>query len=258
VRWRRAQTRSGDGEQITYAVGLDITGEQEMLRRTLRAERLAAVGTMAAGLAHEVRNPLNSASLQLTVLERRLERGQTGRDSTLPVLTLVKDEISRLDRLVRDFLAFSQPQPPERNPIDLNALLRSLAQWMGPEAEAGKIQVVLQLADPLPGVMGDSERLRQVLMNLMRNATEAMPDGGRLTLKSRAVDGSVEIDVEDSGHGFAEALPVFDAFFTTKSQGTGLGLAIVHRIVTDHGGNIRVRSAPGATVFTIGLPGAPA
>lgn len=117
------------------------------------------------------------------------------------------------------------------------------------------MEVVLEIAPGLPPVDVDPERLRQVLQNLVRNALEAMPDGGRLTVRARlAAGGQVELDVADTGAGFGDETPVFDAFFTTKPKGTGLGLSIVHRIVTDHGGTVRVRSRPGETCFTVSLP----
>jgi signal transduction histidine kinase len=254
VRWRRAEVRGPGGEPMTYAVGIDVTNEQEMLRRTRRAERLAAVGTMAAGLAHEVRNPLNSASLQLALLERKLER-KDGPEATLPIARIIKGEIERLDRLVRDFLTFARPQPIATTPVDVAQLLRGFAEQIAPEAAKADRALALELADGLPAVTGDGERLRQVLLNLTRNALEAMQDGGTtLRLRARATADDVEIDVEDDGPGFADDLPVFDAFFTTKEQGTGLGLSLVHRIVTDHGGTIRVASRPGRTCFTVALP----
>ena len=255
VEWHRSEVPDGSGAATTYAVGIDVTGEQEMLRRTLRAERLAAVGTMAAGFAHEVRNPLNSASLQLTLLERRAEKGNLSRDTVLGITQIVKDEIQRLERMVKDFLAFAQPRPIEPRPMTINDLVRSVLLLVTPEAEAIGVEPVTELDPALPDIWGDTERLRQVLLNLVRNALEAMPQGGRLVLRSRHGPGATaEIDVEDSGPGFAEDLPVFDAFFTTKEKGTGLGLAIVHRIITDHGGSIRVRSGPGGTCFSICLP----
>jgi len=255
VEWHRSEVPDGSGAATTYAVGIDVTGEQEMLRRTLRAERLAAVGTMAAGFAHEVRNPLNSASLQLTLLERKVEKGDLTRDTVLGIAQIVKEEIQRLERMVRDFLAFAQPRPIEPRSMSINDLVRSVLLLIAPEAEAIRVEQVTDLDPALPDIWGDAERLRQVLLNLVRNALEAMPQGGRLVLRSRRGPGATaEIDVEDSGPGFAEDLPVFDAFFTTKEKGTGLGLAIVHRIITDHGGSIRVRSGAGGTCFSICLP----
>jgi signal transduction histidine kinase len=254
VRWSRAAVSGMGGEGVVYAVGIDVTGEEEMLQRTLRAERLAAVGTLAAGLAHEVRNPLNSAALQLAVLERRLERGEPA-DRTAPIAHIIRSEIDRLDRLVRDFLAFAKPAPLERRPVDVAALLTSTAELIAPEADAARVALTVDAPPALPLAMGDAERLRQVLLNLTRNAIEAMDaGGGRLTLRARSAGGMVEVEVEDDGPGFPNDLPVFDAFFTTKDQGTGLGLSLVHRIVQDHGGTIRVASGPGRTCFTFTLP----
>jgi signal transduction histidine kinase/DNA-binding response OmpR family regulator len=257
VRWNRAEIEGADGQRTLYAVGIDVTDEQEMLRRMMRSERLAAVGTMAAGLAHEVRNPLNSASLQLTLLERRLGRGE-GADQILPVAHIIKGEIDRLDRLVRDFLAFSQPRPLEAVAIPVLPLVEGVIELIRPVAQGAGVTLVVEVEAGTPSIAGDVERLKQVLHNLTRNALEAMHErGGRLTLRAHSDGDTVEIDVEDDGPGFSEDLPIFDAFFTTKEQGTGLGLSLVHRIVTDHGGTIRVQSRPGRTCFTLRLPAAP-
>ena len=254
VRWSRAEVPDSDGASLVYAVGIDVTEEQEMLLRTMRSERLAAVGTMAAGLAHEVRNPLNSAALQLAVLERRLERGETG-DRAISIARIIKTEIDRLDRLVRDFLAFAKPRPFDPRPVDLPELLAGVAELIGPETEAARISVRVVASPALLPAAGDPERLRQVLLNLTRNAVEAMQSaGGTLTLRARQRQDLLEVDVEDDGPGFADELPVFDAFFTTKDQGTGLGLSLVHRIVADHQGTIAVESRPGRTCFTFTLP----
>ena len=254
VRWSRAEVADPDGAPLVYAVGIDVTDEQEMLFRTMRAERLAAVGTLAAGLAHEVRNPLNSASLQLAVLERRLERGETG-DKATSITRIIKSEIDRLERLVREFLAFAKPTPLDPRPVDLPRLLAGIAELIAPEADAARIAVKVEATAALPRAAGDAERLRQVLLNLTRNAVEAMQEGGgTLTLRARDHDDILEIDVEDDGPGFPDELPVFDAFFTTKDQGTGLGLSLVHRIVADHRGTIAVASRPGRTCFTFTLP----
>jgi signal transduction histidine kinase len=270
VRWERARVSivtggeppvsspgiaaAADNDGWTYAVGTDVTAEQEMLRRTLRAERLAAVGTLAAGLAHEVRNPLNSALLQLQVLRRRLGKGDARPETIDPVAVLIEDEIRRLERLVDDFLSFARPRPLDLQPTGLAELCRAVLAFAAPEAEGAGIAVELDVAPDLPSIQADPTRLRQVLQNLVRNALEAMPHGGRLTLRLRRAERSVEIDVADTGEGFADEAPVFDAFFTTKSKGTGLGLSIVHGIVTDHGGTMRVRSHRGDTCFTVVLP----
>lgn len=233
---------------------MDVTAEQEMLRRTLRAERLAAVGTMAAGLAHEVRNPLNSAALQLQVLRRRLAKGGTGPEALDAIAVLVEDEIRRLEHLVTDFLSFARPRPLELKPTAIAELCADVATLFAPEADAVRVTIAVDVAPDLPPVQVDPDRLRQVLQNLVRNAVEAMPEGGRVIIRARPAGAHLELDVEDSGAGFGDEAPVFDAFFTTKPKGTGLGLSIVHRIVTDHGGTVRVRSRPGSTCFTVSLP----
>jgi signal transduction histidine kinase len=255
VRWQRsAIALPEETQRMTYAVGTDVTEEQEMLRRALRAERLAAVGTLAAGLAHEVRNPLNSALLQLQVLRRRMDRPGASRDTLEPIATLIEDEIRRLERLVTDFLSFARPRPLDLRATDLVELFRSVQDFVAPELEANRVTVEIDVAAALPALHVDPERLRQVLQNLVRNAVEAMASGGRLTMRARTAGSMIELEIADTGPGFPEATPVFDAFFTTKPKGTGLGLSIVHRIVSDHGGTLRVRSRPGDTCFTISLP----
>jgi signal transduction histidine kinase len=255
VRWEIATGRAGDADgNAVYAVGIDVTEEQELLRRMLRAERLAAIGTLAAGLAHEIRNPLNSAMLQLQVLRRRIERGDASADKARPIVAVIEDEIQRLERLVAEFLAFVHPRPLDLRPTDIADVCRSVLEFVRPEAEAAGVGQRHEFASELPPLSADPERLRQVLLNLVRNSLEAMPDGGTLTVRTRAAPGQVELDVEDTGVGFADETPIFDAFFTTKPTGTGLGLSIVHRIVADHHGTIRVQSDAGRTCFTIALP----
>ena len=224
----------------------------------MRSERLAAVGTMAAGLAHEVRNPLNSASLQLTLLERRLERGDDP-STTAPITRIIKSEIERLDHLVRDFLAFARPRPLEPAPVDVAELVASVADLIRPEASRPRLAVTIEV----PAGYAESVRGGRTPA---AGAAQPHPQRGRGDRRrgragsdSRTRERSARcwLDVEDDGPGFPEELPMFDAFFTTKEQGTGLGLALVHRIVTDHGGTIRVSSRPGRTCFTLTLPAAP-
>jgi signal transduction histidine kinase len=255
VRWELATVSRGDSdEHAVYAVGIDVTEEQEVLRRMLRAERLAAIGTLAAGLAHEVRNPLNSATLQLAVLRRRVERSDCSPEAVKPIVEVIEAEIKRLERLVSEFLAFVHPRPLDMKPTDVVDLCRGVLTFLRPEAETAKVDLRTHFAAVLPPLSVDPERLRQVLLNLVRNAIEAMPGGGILTVRTRAAPNHVEIDVEDTGFGFADETPIFDAFYTTKPSGTGLGLSIVHRIIADHGGTIRVQSRPGNTCFTLVLP----
>lgn len=257
VRWRLV---SVDGGRETYAMGVDVTEERGAEARSRRDERLAAVGTLAAGLAHEVRNPLNSALLQLQLLERRIDQGRLEPEPLRSVASLVKDEIRRLDRLVEDFISFARPRPLMLEPTDVGALVSSVAELVRPDAAAKNVALELEPAPALAPVELEPERMRQVLLNLIRNAFEAMPEGGRLYLRvgAAARPGGARIEVEDTGSGIPGGAAVFEPFYSTKSAGTGLGLAIVHRIVTEHGGSIEVESAPGRTCFAIVLPAPPA
>lgn len=259
VRWTLAKIpQSQDGPAITYALGVDVTEESEMLQRTLRAERLAAVGTLATGLAHEVRNPLNSATLQLQLLERKLAKGTVDVDGVSVIAHIVRDELERLERLVKDFLAFAKPQVLEPKPGNLNSVVELVLTLLDVEVRKAHVHVERRLDPKLGQVPFEEQSFKQVLLNLMRNSIEAMHASreGRLTLITQPVPdaATVELCVVDNGPGFDSTAPVFDAFYTTKEGGTGLGLAIVHRIVTEHGGTINVDSRPGHTCFSIRLP----
>ncbi len=254
VRWGRAKLDRGPDYPATYAIGIDVTEEQAMLRRTLRAERLAAVGTLAAGLAHEIRNPLNAAHLQLTLLEKRLDRQQVDRSTLDPVIHVIQSEIQRLERLVNEFLAFARPRQLDLRPTAVDELCRGVIDLIRPEAEGAGVSIAMVLAPNLPTVPADSERLRQVILNLVRNAVEAMPGGGDLSIKAYCDTEALTVEISDTGQGIREDAQVFDAFFTTKVEGTGLGLSLVHRIVTDHGGEISFTSRPGTTRFAFTLP----
>lgn len=255
VRWQCAAADPNESDQPhIYAIGFDAALEQEAARRALRAEKLAAVGTLAAGLAHEVRNPLNSALLQLAVLGRRVQRIDGAQSLLQPVLDLIASELRRLEQLVNEFLDFVHPQPLQLSATRIADLVGELMAFVAPEAEALGVTVRIALDETVTEVPADPARLRQVLLNLVRNALEAMPSGGTLTLRTQATASTVDIEVEDTGPGVPDETPIFDAFFTTKPQGTGLGLTVVHRIVSDHGGTVRVTSRPGCTRFTVQLP----
>ncbi len=233
--------------------------KRELSRRAQTVEKLAAVGTMTAGLSHEIRNPLNAAALQLTVLERRVQKLPRAEQPTLlEPLHLVRDEIRRLDHILEDFLQFARPREFVPQPVEAVPVLTKVLDLLEGEAERRGIRVERRL-EPVPPVAGDEERLRQVVMNLALNAMEAVPSGGWLRIISRPTDGEsgVEILVDDSGKGVPaeQRERIFEPFFTTKAKGSGLGLSIVHAIVTQHGGTITVGDAPeGGARFILRLP----
>jgi signal transduction histidine kinase len=243
--------------------------KRELARKAQMAEKLAAVGTMTAGLSHEIRNPLNAAVLQLSVLERRLQRlPPETHGPLLEPLTLVKDEIRRLDHILEDFLQFARPREFVPRPVSLGPVVARVLDLLEGEAERRRLTVVREL-DPgrlLPPVAGDEERLRQVLVNLTLNALEATPEGGTIRVAcfgepadpERQGDvGRVGIAIEDSGPGIQAGLRdrIFEPFFTTKARGSGLGLSIVHAIVAQHGGTISIEEGDtGGARFMLRLP----
>jgi len=236
-----------------------VTEERDKLRRILQAERLAAVTTLVAGLAHEFRNPLNSAMLQLDVLEARLERGQTDAASLLPVVSTVRHEMRRLGNLVSDLLSFARPPALELQSIVVNELLSELVVLERPKAALSSVELEIELDPGVGEVELDPERIRVAISNLLQNAIDAAGEGGRVWLRSRAADseGAIAIEVEDTGPGFPEGAAIFDVFYTTKEEGTGLGLPIAHRTATDHGGTLQASVANGRTRFVLKLPTPP-
>ncbi|HTU58946.1 MAG TPA: protoglobin domain-containing protein, partial [Polyangiales bacterium] len=255
VRWHFT-TLPGGVRPALCAIGIDVTNEFELSIRTRRAERLAALGTMAAGLAHEIRNPLNSAHLQLNVARRRLDRAarhDSDSDGVAKAIELAEAEMRRLAALVRDFLQFAKPQPLRLSQIDLRETAYAVVAFMAPEAKARAVQVQLESAVQV-AIEVDEEKVKQVLLNLLRNAIEATGPEGHVGVRIRQVAAMGEITVEDDGPGWDADSPIFEPFFTTKDTGTGLGLAIVHRIVMDHGGTLDADSRPGRTTFTIRFP----
>jgi len=231
---------------------------EELTRRAQLAEKLAAVGRLTAGLSHEIRNPLNAAALQLSVLERRVRRlPEGGQAPLLEPLVLVRDEIRRLDQTLQDFLLFSRPRELVRRPVPMEALLRKVVDLLSGDAEARGVRLVMEVASGTPAPAGDEDVLRQVLLNLILNALDVSPQGGRIRLLGRPMEDGVELVVADEGPGIPAEVRdrLFEPFFTTKPNGTGLGLAIVHSLVDQHGGRVWVdRAEPHGAAFHIRLP----
>jgi two-component system, NtrC family, sensor histidine kinase HydH len=228
--------------------------EVESLRDEVRrSERLAALGRLVAGMAHEIRNPLNSIRGFTQLLSGKFPEG-SGESRAAGIIIR---EVDRLNRVITDLLDFSRPKEVRFSLLDLNEVVRSAVPLVEREGAAGGVKVVEELAPDGVTVRGDGDSLKQALLNLLLNALQAMPDGGVLTLTTRAEEGGAILDVSDTGVGIssADAANIFEPFFTMRQKGTGLGLAIVHRIVQDHGGEIRVRSAPGkGATFTVRFP----
>jgi two-component system sensor histidine kinase HydH len=233
--------------------------KRDLARRAAVAEKLAAVGTMTAGLSHEIRNPLNAAALQLAVLERRVQKLPLREQAPLlEPLHLVRDEIRRLDHILEDFLQFARPREFSPRPVEVAPAIDRVLTLLEGDAERRGVRILREFEE-VPPVAGDEERLRQVVMNLALNSLSAMPQGGWLRVSCGVPDDRemVEILVDDSGPGVAPEIRerIFEPFYTTKAEGSGLGLPIVHAIVTQHGGSIGVEEAPeGGARFALRIP----
>jgi PAS domain S-box-containing protein len=245
-----------DDNVVLFAIGRDLTEARSMEERTRQAEKLAAIGTLAAGLAHEIRNPLNGAQLHVSFLERAIKR-QASQEDMLEATRVIADEITRLAHLVTEFLDFARPKPLHIKPTSLMKLCEHARMMVTSQAEGVGVTLTCDLPSADVAFEADQAKLSQVLLNLLQNAVEATGSsgGGSVVLRARRGPHDVLLDVEDDGPGLPTPdAPIFDAFFSTKEGGTGLGLAITHRIVTDHGGTIDVSSKTGKTTFRIRLP----
>jgi PAS domain S-box-containing protein len=244
----------GQADGLRYALGVDVTDSRALERRMRVAEQLAVVGELTAGLAHEIRNPLNSALLELKLLARRLDRAKDA--PSLASTGVIRGELERLERLLAEFLWFARPRSMREAAVDdVTSPMRTVGRLIQAEAHTRQIDLALELGDDLPPVRFVEDRVRQVIFNLVRNAIDALDGGGTITLRARHVTDHVELQVEDDGPGIdGDAQRVFLPFHTTKPTGTGLGLTIAQRIASDHGGELLVESQPGRTVFTLRLP----
>jgi signal transduction histidine kinase len=228
--------------------------QRERLHEQLRrSEHLAALGTLLAGVAHEVRNPLAGIRSTVQLWQRLPDQARTPES-----LAAVVRAVDRLNALVGRLLYFARTGHDEHRPVDLNAVVREALALLQPQADAQGVTLAADLAPDLPRVSGSAEALRQVALNLALNALQAMPGGGLLTCRTRAPGGArVELEVADTGPGVAAAdrAHLFEPFYTTRPEGTGLGLALCREIVRQHGGDITLGPDPGpGAIFRVVLP----
>jgi len=233
----------------------DRTHIHQMEEEVKRVEKLAAVGELAAGIAHEIRNPLASMSGSIQMLEAEL-KGKPGQE---PLMKIIRREMDRLEHIVHDFLLFARPRTARPCRLDLTQAVEDLVRDFNRQAPMDKVRLEVDQARSV-FVHFDPYQLEQILWNLLKNAQEAVEDGGEVTVRvdcEASVPPRARIRVQDTGPGIsAQHTPyIFDPFFTTKEDGTGLGLSIISRIVEQSGGHIKVMSRPGAgTTFTVLLP----
>lgn len=261
VRWHFSaveEEAGGTSLPRVYGMGVDVTERRALERRAASAEALNAMAPLALGLAHEIRNPLNAAVLELHLLGRAIDR-LAEEDVKAPMrrrVAVVDGEIRRLERLLTEFLELARPRPPRKERIALASVVDEVLE-LEREATLRAGVVVERAGEGRCVVTGDVEKLKQVVLNLVVNALDVMPEGGHLSARVAVEDDEVVLSLTDTGPGIEpKNMPeVFDPFFTTKPAGTGLGLAIVRKIVEQHGGKVMLRPAPsGGTVAEVRLP----
>jgi len=267
VRWSIvAFAPEGESRELLLLVGNDVTDRRVLEKRAADAEAMASLATLTAGLAHEIRNPLNAALLQLELLTRISTRisGESERARIGECAHLVQSEIRRLSRLLEEFLGLARPRTLARTPVDVRALCEYVVRTQQPVAEAAGVALRLDLAPILPAVMGDPPKLTQVLVNLVVNAIDAMREAelrGEIVIAGEQVGDRVCIRVVDQGPGIDDAVAgeIFRPFVSTKASGTGLGLTIAKKIIEQHGGTVELARLPGGgTAARIELLAVPA
>lgn len=231
----------------------DAEGSRRLEQELAASSRLDAINRLTGGVAHEIKNPLNSISARLALLESMVEEVPEAGEE----LRVISQEVDRLDHVVRTFLDFTHPVELEREDVDLGAMIRDLAALVTPQASGRGIAVQVEAPGAELIVMGDSGLLKQAFMNVVSNALEAMPEGGRLVFRLERLGGECRLTVSDTGEGIpAEKRErIFQLYYTTKKGGSGIGLAVTFRAVELHGGRIEVESEPGrGTSFRVALP----
>ena len=252
-----------DGEPGAAALGYvmlvrDITQTRRVAEEQMESERINALRVLAAGVAHEIGNPLNSLNIHLQLLEKKLKRADAALYETVRgQVEVARGEIKRLDGIVEQFLGAMRPVPPHFELADVNRVVEDAAAFLAPELKDRRIATQLRLHAGLPLLKLDAPQMKQALYNLIKNASQAMGTGGSLVLSTELSDYEVVIRVEDSGQGMRPEVVanMHQAWFTTRKTGNGLGMMIVRRIVRDHGGELSVQSGEGrGTTVSIALP----
>lgn len=237
----------------------DVTEEKVSLEERIESERIDSIVRLAAGVAHELGNPLNSLTIHLQLIERKLKKlaDEKGVEKLSESLQVCQGEVERLDGIISHFLEAVRPQKPELSELDLVALVEEVLQVQEAELSNRKLEVDVEVSGELPAVLGDRGQIKQVFFNLIKNAMEAMLPGGQLRVIARCDDEFIYVQFVDTGSGISEKeLPkVFQAYYTTKKEGHGLGMMIVERIIREHGGHVNIESRKDVgTAITLQFP----
>ncbi len=235
----------------------DVTEVRAEEARLKRAEGLASLTTMAAGVAHETKNPLASMGIHIQLIRRKIETGNVRPDEFYDTLEILEEEVERLNNIVSDYLFTVRPITPNPRLADINAIITDLLQFLRFEVEKNEVHVILLLDDTIPAIPLDESAMKRVLLNLVKNALAAMPDGGEIRFETRLENENICITIADTGHGIPASIQgkVFEPYFTTRDTGSGLGLSVVYKVIKEHGGDLQMDSVKGrGTKFHITIP----
>lgn len=250
----------GRGDARRFAVILtDVTRDKQTTAQQIEDERTSSILLLAAGVAHELGNPLNSLTIHLQLIERKLKKLKASKeaDSLADSVNVCRAEVARLDGIISNFLDAIRPRPPDLSELDLAEVLTEVLRFQQREFSDRRVTVEAEELAQLPRVMADRNQLKQVFFNITKNALDAMQPGGRLKIRARSDDQSVFLLFGDSGNGIKQEdlVRLFQPYHTTKPGGHGLGLMIVQRIMREHGGQVGIESKEGVgTVVTLQFP----
>ncbi|MCR5183276.1 MAG: PAS domain S-box protein [Opitutales bacterium] len=267
-RWVRAQISSlakeeTAGHRLFSVLLRDITAERDSARERIESERINSIVSLAAGVAHEIGNPLNSLQIHLGLIKKRLDKVAGTTENGVAFEKIEKSvgicasEIERLDVILKDFLGAIRNQKPTLVQTDVSAVVVNVLRVMQPQIQERRVHCNIEVAPLLPRIMGDNAQLNQLFFNIVKNALEAMTDGGALNIVLRFDDEFVFVDIKDSGCGISheDLAKIYEPFYTTKANGHGLGMMIVERIMKSHNAQLSIESELGAgTKFTFCFP----
>ncbi len=241
---------------VQYAV--DITDKKALTEKLIQAEKLAAVGQMSAHVAHEIRNPLTSVLLHSELLEDEIKEHGDNKEAQ-ELISVIRNEIDRLSQITEEYLSYARLPLPKKQLVDPAAEANSVVSMLMPELKRRNIEVEVKCSEKLPKIMIDRGQFKQLLINLIKNAEDAMPSGGSLEVALMGIKDNFLLLVKDTGYGIPQELTrrIFDPYFTTKDNGTGLGLALVQYIAGAHDGWVDVESQKGTGstfIFSIPIP----
>lgn len=245
---RRASERA---ERINNELQTAYAELRQTVGQLLQAERLSSLAEIAAGVVHEVRNPLGAIKGAVEIIEDGLEKDSPRREFA----AIAKHEVDRIEKLVQEFVRYARPPQLAKSPVNVNELVQTVITLLDRQTAAQNVIVKKDLASDLPSVALDGEQMEQVLLNLTINALQAMPEGGTLTFRTSQTKDAIALEVEDTGGGIPPSISgrIFDPFFTTKDKGSGLGLSIAHKIAAQHEGILTAENVAEGAVFRLTL-----